>query len=98
MCIAFTRTFMFVGYRKPYAAVPVVGHKIDPFPPLIVALQFNSHRSVQKLFHNLHIIFSNSLMSFKVICQLEKEPLEGLANVQEIFDYYLMLSLSDAII
>ena len=43
-----------------------------------------SHISVQKLFHNLHIIFSNSLMGFKVICQLEKEPLKGLANVQEI--------------
>ena len=51
----------------------------------IVALQFNSYKSVQKLFHNLHIIFSNSLMGFRVICQLEKEPLKGLANVQEIF-------------
>ena len=50
-----------------------------------VALQFNSHKSVQKLFHNLHIIFSNSLMGFKVICQLEKEPLKGLASGQEIF-------------
>ena len=49
-----------------------------------VALQFNSHKSVQKLFHNLHIIYSNSLMGLKVICQLEKEPLKGLANVQEI--------------
>ena len=29
--------------------------------------QFNSHKSVQKLFHNLHTIFSNSLMGFKVI-------------------------------
>ena len=44
-----------------------------------------SHKSVQKLFHNLHIIFSNSLIGFKVICHLEKEPLKGLANVQEIF-------------
>ena len=26
-----------------------------------------SHKSVQKLFDNLHIIFSNSLMGFKVI-------------------------------
>ena len=51
---------------------------------VILALQFNSHKSVQKLFHNLHIIFSNSL-GFKVICQLEKEPLKGLSNVQEIF-------------
>ena len=51
---------------------------------IIVALHLNSHKSVQKRFHNLHII-SNSLMGFKVICQLEKEPLEGLANVQEIF-------------
>ena len=50
-----------------------------------VALQFNSHKSVQNLFHNLHKIFSNSLMGFKVICQLEKEPLKGLANVQVIF-------------
>ena len=50
-----------------------------------VALQFNFHKSVQKLFHNLPIIFSNSLMGFKVICQLEKEPLKGLANVHEIF-------------
>ena len=39
---------------------------------LIMALQFNTHKSVQKLFHNLHIIFSNSLMGFKVICQVEK--------------------------
>ena len=50
-----------------------------------VALQFNSHKSVQTLFHNLHMIFSNLLMDFKVICQLEKEFLKGLANVQEIF-------------
>ena len=49
-----------------------------------VALQFNSHKSVQKLFHNLQIIFLNSLMDFKVIYQLEKEPLKGLANIQEI--------------
>ena len=52
---------------------------------LTVVLKFNSHKSVQKLFHNLHIISSNSLMGFKIICQLEKEPLKGLANVQEIF-------------
>ena len=50
-----------------------------------MVLQFNSHKSVQRLFHNLHIIFSNSLMGFTVICQLEKEPLKGPANVQEIF-------------
>ena len=49
-----------------------------------VSLQFNSHKSVQKFFHNLHIIFSNSLIGLKVICQFEKEPLKGLANVQEI--------------
>ena len=48
-----------------------------------VGLQFNSHKSVQKLFHTLHTIFSNSLMGFKVICQLKKEPLKELANVQE---------------
>ena len=76
-----------------------------------MALQFNSHKSVQKLFHSLHIIFSNSLISFKVICKLEKEPLKGLANVQEIFSYTISLvidlhkriqehlyTLSDAII
>ena len=51
---------------------------------LTLALQFNSHKSVQKLFPNLHIIFPNSLMGFKVMCQLEKEPLKELANVQEI--------------
>ena len=50
-----------------------------------------SHKSVQKLFHNLHIIFSNSLMGFKVICHLEKEPLKGLANVQEIFSKTISL-------
>ena len=54
-----------------------------------VALQFNSHKSVQKLFHNLQIIFSNSLMCFKVICQLEKELLKGFANVQEVFIYII---------
>ena len=50
-----------------------------------VSIQFNSHKSVLKLFHNLHIIFSNSLIGFRVMCQLEKEPLKGLANVQDIF-------------
>ena len=56
-------------------------------PKVFEPLKFdcNSHKSVQKLFHNLHIIFPNSLMGFKVICQLETEPLKGLANVQEIF-------------
>ena len=34
------------------------------YPAIIVAIQFNSHKSVQKLFHNFHIIFSNSLMGF----------------------------------
>ena len=48
-------------------------------------LRVNTRKSVQKLFHNLHISFSNLLMGFKVICQLEIEPLRGLANVQEIF-------------
>ena len=47
--------------------------------------QFNSHKEVQKLFHNLLIIFSNSLIGFKVICRLEKEVLKVGANVQEIF-------------
>ena len=36
-----------------------------------VRLQFNSHKSVQKLFHNLSIIFSNSLMGFKVVGESE---------------------------
>ena len=49
-----------------------------------VSIQSNSHKSVLKLFHNLPIIFSNSLMGFRVICQLEKEPLKGLANVRDI--------------
>ena len=56
-----------------------------------VPLLFNSHKSVQKLFHNLHIIFSNSLIDFKVICQLEKEPLKGLAHVQEILSLTISL-------
>ena len=47
--------------------------------------QFKCQTLVQKLFHNLLLIFSNSLMGFKVICQLEKKVLKGLANVQEIF-------------
>ena len=47
-------------------------------------LRFNSRKAVQKFFHNLHVIFFNSLMGFTVICQLEKEPPKGLANVQEI--------------
>ena len=46
---------------------------------------------MQKLFHNLNIIFSNSLMGVKVICQLEKEPLKGLAHVQEIFSKTISL-------
>ena len=46
---------------------------------------FNSHKSVQRLFRNLLIIFSNSLMGFRFIYQLEKELLKGVANVQEIF-------------
>ena len=56
-----------------------------------VALQFNSHKSVQKLFNNLHMAFSNSLMGFKVICQLVKEPQKGLANGQEIFSKTISL-------
>ena len=59
---------------------------IISFGVITVAVQFNSHKSVQKLFHNLHIIFSNSLMGFKVICQLEKKKLlKGLANLRKIF-------------
>ena len=30
-------------------------------------------------------------MGFKVICQLEKEPLKGLANVKEVFSYTISL-------
>ena len=45
--------------------------------PFTASLQFNSYKSVQKLFHNLHIIFSNSLMGFSIICQLEKKTSEG---------------------
>ena len=52
---------------------------------LTAALQFNSHKSFQKIFYNLLIIFSNSLMGFKVICQVGKGLLKGVANVQEIF-------------
>ena len=52
--------------------------------------QFNSHKLVQKLFHNLHIIFSNSLMGFEIICQLEKEALKGLDNVQKLFSYTII--------
>ena len=58
---------------------------------ITLSLQFNSHKPVQKLFHNLHIIFSKSLMGFKVICQLEKEPLKGLVNVQEIVSLTISL-------
>ena len=47
--------------------------------------QFNFHKLVQKLFHNLLIIFPNLLMSFKVICQSKKELLKGVSNVKEIF-------------
>ena len=35
---------------------------------------------------------SNSLMGFKVICQLEKEPLKGIANVQEVLSYTISLA------
>ena len=41
------------------------GNDIKNFAFTVVP-QFNSHKSVQKLFHNLLIIFSNSLMGFKV--------------------------------
>ena len=62
---------------------------LNEFKIITVAVQFNSHKSFQKLFHNLHVVFSNSfsnsLMDFKVMCQVEKELLKGLANVQEIF-------------
>ena len=38
-----------------------------------------------------YIIFSNLLMGIKVNCQVEKEPLKGLANVQEIFSETISL-------
>ena len=38
----------------------------------IVAVQFNSHKSVQKLFRNWHITFSNSLMGLKLFVNLRK--------------------------
>ena len=46
--------------------------------------QFSSHKSVQKLFHNLFTIFPNSLMGFSVIFHLEKELLKGVSDVQEL--------------
>ena len=52
---------------------------------ITVALQFHSHKSVQKLFHDVHIIFSIPLMDLKVISQFENEPLQGLASAQEVF-------------
>ena len=58
---------------------------------ITVGLQFNSNKSVQKFFHNLHINFSNSLMGFIVTCQLEKELLKGPANVQEPFSLTISL-------
>ena len=44
----------------------------------------SSHKSVQKLFHNLFTIFPNSLMGFNVIFHLEKELLKGVSDVQEL--------------
>ena len=46
---------------------------------------FNSHKSVQKLFYNLLIMFSNLKIGFKDIYQLEKEHLKGVVNVKEYF-------------
>ena len=54
----------------------LVCHNFRILGRLTVVLQFNSHKSVQNLFHNMHIIVSNSFMGFKVICQLETEPLK----------------------
>ena len=42
-------------------------------------------KSAPQLFYNLLIMFSKLLMGFKFICQLEKEILKGVADVQEIF-------------
>ena len=52
---------------------------------LTVTPQFHSHKSVQKLFHNLLIVFSNSLMGFKVICQLERELANGVSKFMKYF-------------
>ena len=66
-----------------------INHLVSCEDSITVSLQFHSQKSVQKLFHNLHIIFSNSLMDFKVICQLEKEPLKGsLPMFKHIFFNY----------
>ena len=45
--------------------------------------QFNSHKSVQKIFQNLFVIFSNSLMGLNVILSNSERISEGAGNVQE---------------
>ena len=74
----------------------VASHVTDFNVNVTVDSQFNSHKSGQKLFQNLLIIFSNSLMGFKVIYQLEKELLKGDAKaknrgVETFYTHYLML-------
>ena len=56
---------------------------LDPLQWLYNLIPTNQFRS--SFTTCIIIIFSNSLMSFNVIYQLKKEPLEGLANVQEVF-------------
>ena len=64
MCIIGISEFFL---RLPQIAVKGVSLSIDYTNDyIIVALQFNSHKSVQKLFHNLHIIFTNSLRGLNV--------------------------------
>ena len=65
----------------------MASHVADFNVNVTVDPQFNSHKSGQKLFQNLLIIFSNSLMGFKAIYQLEKELLKGDATVQELFSF-----------
>ena len=38
--------------------------------------------------HNLHIIVSNSLMGFKVICQLDEEPLTSECSRNIFLSYF----------
>ena len=61
-----------VKYMETLAIAKCTGSTIK-FPQI-------SSEALSQLTYNL----LNSLMGFKVTCQLEKEPLKGLANVQEI--------------
>ena len=52
-----------------------------------MAIQFNSHKNSSEALFQLAI----HGWVLKVICQLEKEPLKGLANVQEVFSKTISL-------